>query len=1443
LEASQISGFSYQAVENRVQVYLSGDTTAYHRVAIGDRWVEFRPLNVQGQAEVDSSVTGLAFHDAGVGVDLHYAILREGGLKEDIVLKSPQSLQKIQFQFRMKGLKFYKQPDTGQISFNDPLSDAPVLEIPQPFAIDSNGNQTTEIQTDVIDNGDTVLVSYSLPSDWLSAAKFPVLLDPTLTPPIQPSGDLAKDTWLESSVATQHGSDTTLSMGSKSTSPTFTSASAFVQFPLSSIPKGSSVSAASLVLTSAGGASATGLSYVTLNANQVFAPWQETSTSKPLTTTALGGVNVSYTAGTQPSYASASFTSLVQDWYTGAQENYGVELIVYPSSGWMQIYSSEAANSTYLPLLNITYTTPSFTKNNLYAGAPKAWEAGEGVTPWQVANLKNGNVLTSIPLFSWNCRGFPVGVTLYHNSMETDYGAYGLGWSHTYDQWVDVDPQNSSNRIYKAADGTRYTFTLSGTNTWDGPDGFPAKLTLSGSICTITFGDFSTETFQHLSIYGPATRSQLKSQRDPIGQTGVDLDYSNSSVITVTDTTQRSFSLRQAPSNSTDNVTELFALPGNISPLNWWNIYKTNGKLVRLRNPIDDVSNATGYSFHSYVFDYSADNAIIRIGDPNNNPSNSDGSNQNPVYTYHLDYGSRLQLLSAEGRYGFGKWMTTSGSVVTVTDSLGHFHKVEFDANGNVSRTINGLLNSTYYGWDSEHRLTSIRLPMDPSTAVDAGASKPFNTYEITYYPYSSKLNRMNVNQVKAKLLDSGKTTVMETHTTTYAYDSTGHNRVTQVTDPMNRTVKFVYDSTGWQRLLRVYDPKNSSTAPTGAICTIFQYDGGSTTGPGLLTQVTDTRGYVKRYAYTDTYQNLTAIKDPGDQSVTPRSFYTFSYNGDGTVQQRTDGRGWVTTYNYAWGGGLKSETVTLPNATNYATYQVKWTPNDQLKSVNGTLFTYDDLGNTTQDNNFSYTYNGMGDLLTRYHPTTGLQQLYTYDPLGRPKKTTRADGTTLETNDVYNNNEWLTKRTLGNGTYTTYTYDNLGRVTSLAHFKSTGVLLLQYDYTYNAADQITQVKENSSASVTYSYDENGRLNQEYRNDNFGGNWTYTYDNVGNRLTKSYNGWDGVGTIYYGYAYDATNRLTGYTGSGIITYDGNYNRTDYGFSYDEENRAVQTNSGALVWDWLDRRTNEGGWAVENDGNDRASVGSSTGLEIHHWGASPVGIEKSGATTWDHLDAQGTIRLTTDNSQNVVGNSAGVGPTAYGDENLSLTYPYDWGGAYGYKRQGNFVLMGVRVYEPDSGTFMQMDPVDNLGMSDYAYADGDPANEADPSGMQSIPDSSVSVNPQVGELLVGDSEAEGAAEEGTQFLRNARNLGRSGKQTRLRQLMNDDKVSRADRGWIKNEIRRIKFGNGSKAIRNPPGKVLAHMRGKMAKSGFSYLYSNLQDKFLHWLQHNIGGYRF
>jgi RHS repeat-associated protein len=79
--------------------------------------------------------------------------------------------------------------------------------------------------------------------------------------------------------------------------------------------------------------------------------------------------------------------------------------------------------------------------------------------------------------------------------------------------------------------------------------------------------------------------------------------------------------------------------------------------------------------------------------------------------------------------------------------------------------------------------------------------------------------------------------------------------------------------------------------------------------------------------------------------------------------------------------------------------------------------------------------------------------------------------------------------------------------------------------------------------------------------------------------------------------------------------------------------------------------------------------------------------------------------------------------------------------------------------------------------------------------------------------------------------------RSGRQAKLKEIGSDPKASKTDRGWIKQEQNAMKKGNRS-SIRNPPGKQLAHDRGREAAKGYSYKHSKLQNTKDHKRQHKF-----
>jgi hypothetical protein len=80
-------------------------------------------------------------------------------------------------------------------------------------------------------------------------------------------------------------------------------------------------------------------------------------------------------------------------------------------------------------------------------------------------------------------------------------------------------------------------------------------------------------------------------------------------------------------------------------------------------------------------------------------------------------------------------------------------------------------------------------------------------------------------------------------------------------------------------------------------------------------------------------------------------------------------------------------------------------------------------------------------------------------------------------------------------------------------------------------------------------------------------------------------------------------------------------------------------------------------------------------------------------------------------------------------------------------------------------------------------------------------------------------------------------GKQSREQRLRSLVKDDKASSADRGWIKQELNEVAAGKKSH-LRNPPGKDLAHERGRENAKGYGYEHAHLQNRVDHRAQHKL-----
>ncbi len=315
-----------------------------------------------------------------------------------------------------------------------------------------------------------------------------------------------------------------------------------------------------------------------------------------------------------------------------------------------------------------------------------------------------------------------------------------------------------------------------------------------------------------------------------------------------------------------------------------------------------------------------------------------------------------------------------------------------------------------------------------------------------------------------------------------------------------------------------------------------------------------------------------------------------------------------------------------------------------------------------------------------------------------------------------------VTKEEYKNGTETIYTYYSSGLPHTIVNKKG-NTTLSSFSYTYYPDGNIASVTEIGKVTY-YGYDGYGRLTEErtVANNNIK-MVSYTYDNNGNRTSKTENG------ILTSYTYDNNNRITTELTGTILTYysydnngnllsslaGGNYTGT---YTYDLFNREKSFTPNYIGYTYYTYRA---------DGL-RHSIGSTT----HCWDETNIVCDIDGTDYTLYFRAislvvyrenktdkyylkniQGdTVQLT--NASGVVAKSYKY--NGYGDEkdkDPSDNNPFRYRGEY-YDKVTGTIYLRARSYSASRGVFTTEDPIRD-GNNWFGYCTGNPVNIIDPTG--------------------------------------------------------------------------------------------------------------------------------
>jgi RHS repeat-associated protein len=722
-------------------------------------------------------------------------------------------------------------------------------------------------------------------------------------------------------------------------------------------------------------------------------------------------------------------------------------------------------------------------------------------------------------------RGIPLSVSRTYSSALADpsgpsgtnsvSGAFGPGWTYSYGMSATTDPSTGNVTILQE-DGSRVTFTVSGSTYTPVSPRFDATLTKAGSVYTFSRRGTFVATFD-------TTTGHLTAEYDQAGYTaspkyGDTFAYDGSGKLhTATDAGGRSYTftwigsvITSVAGPSSQQVDYTYDVSGQLTDVYGVGTTRTGGVdgdqdhsqyaystanlMTSFRTPANYGKTGSPTPVTSMVYD--ASERVTSQTDPTGNtttfvygPNSGAGLvagqtlvtdpagheelltyNQGLVVSETKGYGSSAAETWTYAydpvTLGISKETNPDGGVDTFTyddygdqtsssDALGRTTSKTYDTAGHVlEETTPDLIQSTYT-YNSAGAQLSTTVSQPGQSAESSNDTLPSSTLRTESVTYPSA----------AYPADPSVATDFDGNHTTFTFDTFGD--LTSTTDAAGDVTKDGYD-TSRGLLTSVVTPRGvaagttTSCTPPATGCTTYAHDAW-----GHVTVTTDPMGHMTKSTYDANGNALTTV-DPDSNTITttydsadrpltvakPTGTVTTVYNGDGTVRTATDLGGHVTTYTYDGQGRVASVANPDSKVTSYG-YDADGNQNG-VTDANGTITssTYDVAGQLT-----SVAYTGT---------LSAHSVAYTYAAGGQRASMTDATGTSTYSYDTFAE---LVSTTSGSGNSTGFGYDAQGNNTSITYPGAGNTVLRGF----NSRNQLASVTDAGGRVTSFTYDADGR--------------------------------------------------------------------------------------------------------------------------------------------------------------------------------------------------------------------------------------------------------------------------------------------------------------------------------------------------------------------------------
>ena len=626
-----------------------------------------------------------------------------------------------------------------------------------------------------------------------------------------------------------------------------------------------------------------------------------------------------------------------------------------------------------------------------------------------------------------------------------------------------------------------------------------------------------------------------------------------------------------------------------------------------------------------------------------------------------------------------------NGQLESVTDPLKRTWSYTYDSYGDRASETNPAGDTQTFNYDKDSRLVSLVTPRGNLEGAEPSEYEAAVERDVRGRP----------KKVTDPLGDA----------TEYAYDVNGN--LLSMTDANGHVTKYVYNAANQQ--IKIEKP-NGATIETG-------YD-----KAGQVTSQVDASKHTTTYV-RNVLEQPVEVSDPLSRKTTSE------FDSAGNLVAVTDPAERKTSYTYSPANRLV-EVSYSEEATPSVSFEYDADGN-VTSMVDGTgesRLVYDQLGRLTESEDGHGDIVGYGyDLangLTGLRYPNGKEVIREFDPAGRLESITDWFGkTTTFAYDADSNLEGVVFPA-ASGNLDEYSYDRADQLDE-ARFTRGAETLAALSYGRSKVGLVEEeAKEGlpGPEEVAYGYDKNDRLAEA-------GEASFEYDPADN-LTK------GLGSTN---TYDAASQLE--SGTGVsYTYDKNSERTKVTPSSGPATSYEYNQAGSLT---SAERPEEGevpaineSFAYDGSGlmasrtsglsNHFLTWDSSTSMPLllddgqnsYIYGPEGLAVEQissEGPSTYLHHDQLSSTRLLT----NAEGETTGTftyGPygAREGSTGASTTL-LGFAGQYTDPGTG-LQYLRARFYDPSTGQFISRDPLAALTHAPFGYANANPVNSADPTGL-------------------------------------------------------------------------------------------------------------------------------